>query len=114
MLYANETRYYDDPTETPVNYRDNDSLIQAENLKGKLLIMLGELDENVLPATTLQLVHRLIELDKDFDMVYAPNRAHGLEGRHFLRRMWNYFVQHLHGQEPPAYRMRDDQRDGDD
>ena len=113
-LYANETRYYDDPTETPVNYRDNDSLIQAENLKGKLLIMLGELDENVLPATTLQLVHRLIELDKDFDMVYAPNRAHGLEGRHFLRRMWNYFVEHLHGQEPPAYRMRDDQGDDHD
>ena len=113
-LYANETRYYDDPTETPVNYRDNDSLIQAENLKGKLLIMLGELDENVLPATTLQLVHRLIELDKDFDMVYAPNRAHGLEGRHFLRRMWNYFVEHLHGQEPPAYRMRKDQGDDHD
>ena len=114
VLYANETRYYDDPTETPVNYRNNDGLIQAENLKGKLLIMMGELDENVLPATTLQLVHRLIELDKDFDMVYAPNRAHSLEGRHFLRRMWNYFVEHLHGQEPPAYRMRDDTVDASD
>ncbi|MDE0064132.1 MAG: prolyl oligopeptidase family serine peptidase [Gammaproteobacteria bacterium] len=114
VLYANETRYYDDPTETPVNYRNNDGLVQAENLKGKLLIMLGELDENVLPATTLQLVHRLIELDKDFDMVYAPNRAHSLKGRHFLRRMWNYFVEHLHGQKPPAYRMRDDERNANE
>ena len=114
VLYANETRYYDDPTETPVNYRNNDGLVQAENLKGKLLIMMGELDENVLPATTLQLVHRLIELDKDFDMVYAPNRSHSLEGGHFLRRMWSYFVEHLHGQKPPAYRMRNGERSADE
>ena len=113
VLYTNETRYYDDPTEKPVNYRNNDGLVQAENLQGKLLIMMGELDENVLPATTLQLVHRLIELDKDFDMVYAPNRSHSLEGGHFLRRMWNYFVEHLHGQQPPAYRMRDDEGNSD-
>ena len=103
--YANGTRYYNEPTETPVNYQNNDSLLQAENLEGELLIMLGELDENVLPATTLQLVSKLIELDKDFDMVYVPNRNHYMRDPHLLRRYWDFFVEHLHGQQPPFYRM---------
>ena len=104
-VYANGTPYYDDPAETPVNYRNNDSLVQAENLEGQLLIMLGELDENVFPATTLQLVDRLIELDKDFEMLYVPGQNHSFRGGHFERRMWNFFVHHLHGQPPPKYRM---------
>ena len=66
---------------------------------------MGELDENVLPASTLQVVSKLIELDKDFDMVYVPNRSHRMRDPHLLRRYWDYFVEHLHGQRPPFYRM---------
>ena len=93
------------PDARPLNYRNADGDENAVNLKGKLLIMLGELDENVLPSTTLQLVDALIELDKDFDMLYVPNRAHNIRSPHTLRRVWDYFVRHLHGSEPPPYRI---------
>jgi dipeptidyl aminopeptidase/acylaminoacyl peptidase len=93
------------PTDRPVNYENADGTRNAANLEGKLLIMLGELDENVLPATSLQLVDALIELDKDFDMLYVPNRPHNLGSPHTLRRVWDYFVRHLHGSEPPDYRI---------
>lgn len=104
-VYADGSQYYSDPTEKPVNYRNNDGIVQAENLEGDLLIMMGELDENVLPATTLQLIDRLIELDKDFDMLYQPSENHSSRKPHVIRRMWNFFVEHLHGQKPPKYRM---------
>jgi len=89
----------------PVNWTDTDGTIQAESLRGKLMIQLGELDENVLPATTLQLVDTLIRLDKDFDMVYYPNTAHWMRGPFAVRRVWNYFVEHLYGVDPPEYHI---------
>ena len=97
--YADGTETRPTPDARPVNYEN------AANLRGKLLIMLGELDENVLPSTSLQLVDALIELDKDFDMLYIPNRSHNIRSPHTLRRVWDYLVRHLHGTEPPQYRI---------
>lgn len=105
--YANETRYYDEPTERPVNYENNDATVQIDRLQGKLFISMGELDENVLPGTTLQVIDRLIELDKDFDMLLIPNANHYFSGGYVLRKMWDHFVEHLHGQTPPVYKMKE-------
>lgn len=79
----------------------------AVNLKGKLLLIHGELDDNAHLYQTMRLVDALIKEDKDFDMVVIPGAEHALIGRqhYFLRRTWNYFVRHLHGTEPPAYRL---------
>jgi len=79
----------------------------AANLQGKLLLIHGELDDNVLPAHSLRLVDALIEADKDVDLLLIPGVEHSLRGRrHYaLRRTWDYFVRHLHGTEPPAYRL---------
>ena len=93
------------PDARPVNYENANGNVNAARLEGKLLIMLGELDENVLPSTTLQLIDALIQLDKDFDMLYVPNRPHNIRSPHTLRRVWDYFVRHLHGVEPPKYRI---------
>jgi dipeptidyl aminopeptidase/acylaminoacyl peptidase len=105
-VYADDSTRRPTPTDRPVNYVDNDATIQANNLQGKLLIMLGELDENVFPATTLAVVDSLIKLDKDFDMLYVPNRPHNFISRHVTRRCMDYFVRHLHGIEPPAYEIK--------
>ncbi len=79
----------------------------AANLQGKLLLIHGELDDNVLPMHTLRLVDALIAADEDVDMLIVPGAEHALVGRmHYVfRRTWDYFVRHLHGTEPPAHRL---------
>ena len=87
----------------------------AGNLRGKLLLVTGDLDDNVNPAATLQLVDALIDANRDFDLLVLPNRNHDYaatwgtwhEDPYFTRRRWDYFVQHLLGEQPPAgYQVR--------
>ncbi|MEH3131915.1 MAG: DPP IV N-terminal domain-containing protein [Mycolicibacterium neoaurum] len=79
----------------------------AENLRGKLLLIHGELDDNAHPYMTMRLADALIKADKDLDLITIPGAEHALIGRqhYFLRRTWDYFVRHLHGSEPPSYRL---------
>jgi dipeptidyl aminopeptidase/acylaminoacyl peptidase len=74
----------------------------AANLKGKLLLMYGTLDDNVHPNATLLLINELIRHNKNFDLLVMPNRNHGFAGEPYVvRRTWDYFVEHLQGREPP-------------
>ena len=74
----------------------------ASNLKGKLLLMYGTLDDNVHPNATLMVVDELIKAGKDFDMIVYPNGNHGFGGQPYvIRRTWDYFVEHLRGEDPP-------------
>ncbi|WP_419943575.1 alpha/beta hydrolase family protein [Candidatus Palauibacter sp.] len=79
----------------------------AANLKGKLLLHYGSLDDNVHPNMTLLVADALIEANRTFDMLVFPNRNHGYAREPYLiRRTWDYFVQHLMGAEPPPdYRI---------
>jgi dipeptidyl-peptidase 4 len=74
----------------------------AANLKGHLLLMHGDMDDNVHPAMTIQMVDALIKANRTFDLIIAPNRPHSLNEPYFIRRRWDYFVQHLLGMDPPA------------
>ena len=75
----------------------------AHNLKGKLLLIHGDMDENVHLASTLVVVDALIKANKDFDLLIMPNQAHACTNHaYFTRRRWDYFVQHLLGINPPA------------
>ena len=73
----------------------------ASNLKGHLMLMHGDVDDNVHPANTIQLVDELTKANKSYDLVIAPNRGHGLNEPYFIRRRWDYFVTWLLGQVPP-------------
>jgi len=75
----------------------------AANLKGKLLLAHGLLDDNVPPYNTLLVVQALIEANKDFDLVLYPNARHGYgaNNNYQTRRRWDYFVRHLAGNLPP-------------
>jgi dipeptidyl aminopeptidase/acylaminoacyl peptidase len=64
------------------------------------MLIVGEMDTNVDPASTLQVVNALIKADKDFDMLYIPGYGHGDGGRYGMRRRSDYFVRHLLGVEP--------------
>lgn len=75
----------------------------AGNLKGKLLLAHGTLDDNVPPDNTMLVVEALIRANKDFDLLLLPNERHGF-GRstpYMTRRRWDYFVRHLLNLEPP-------------
>lgn len=77
---------------------------RAGRLQGKLLLMHGELDDNVPPAQTLLLVNALIEANKDFDFLILPNADHTAFAKsgYFIRRKWDFFVRHLLGAQPPS------------
>ena len=85
------------------NYEDAANQNLAKNLKGKLLLAHGTLDNNVPPNNTLLVADALIKANKDFDLLMLPNQAHGYgtEANYMTRRRWDYFVKNLLGAEPP-------------
>ena len=89
------------------NYIQQATTTHAANLKGKLLLIHGEMDDNVSPALTMQVVDALIKANRTFDMLILPNLNHGAGGDPYsIRRRWDYFVEHLIGAEPPEdYRI---------
>ena len=85
------------------NYDNQANQLLAQNLKGKLLIAWGTMDDNVPPNNSLVLVNELIRHNKDFDVIPFPNRRHGFGNEpYMMRRRWDYFVRHLLGAEPPT------------
>jgi dipeptidyl-peptidase 4 len=80
----------------------------AHRLNGKLLLISGDMDENVHVSETLRLAAALIEANRDFDLLIVPNAGHDvLFGAYAQRRMWDYFVRHLLAKEPPKeFRLR--------
>jgi dipeptidyl aminopeptidase/acylaminoacyl peptidase len=78
------------------HYEDQSNVTQAHRLEGKLLLMVGELDRNVDPASTLQVVNSLIKANKDFDFLLIPGGGHGLLRTPYgWRRLEDFFTSHL-------------------
>jgi dipeptidyl aminopeptidase/acylaminoacyl peptidase len=85
------------------NYQNQANTSLAGNLKGKLMLMTGDLDDNVHPSMTINLVDALIKANKDFDFILMPNLNHSsYMNPYFLRRRWDYFYKNLLGKEPPT------------
>ncbi len=83
------------------HYEEQSNVTQAHRLEGHLLLIVGELDTNVDPASTMQVVDALVQADKDFDFLIIPGAGHGAAGTPYARRrQWDFFVRHLHGVEP--------------
>ncbi len=92
-----------------VDYEAQANQNYAKNLKGKLMLVHGMLDDNVPLYNTLLVVEALEKANKSFDLVIFPNSAHGYGpySPYMMRRRWDYFVQHLLGSEPPKdYKMQ--------
>lgn len=85
------------------NYEDQANQNYAKNLKGKLLIAHGGMDDNVPPYNAYLVVDALVKANKDFDLVIFPNARHGygVDSFYMMRRRWDYFVKNLLGAEPP-------------
>ena len=86
------------------NYTGQDNAPLAKNLKGKLFLLHGLMDDNVPPQSTLLVVDALMKANKDFDLLLLPHAHHGYGADSFyvMRRRWDYFVENLLGAQPPA------------
>ena len=85
------------------HYAASSNTVNAAKLKGKLMLIVGELDDNVDPASTYQFVDALIKAKKDFEFIMIPGMGHSSGGEYGERKRRDYFVKHLLGVEPPLW-----------
>jgi dipeptidyl aminopeptidase/acylaminoacyl peptidase len=78
-------------------------VVNAGNLEGDLMLIVGETDDNVDPASTMQVADALIEERKDFELVVLPGKGHTLGGFYGARKRKDFFVRHLLDQDPPDW-----------
>ncbi|MEZ4586118.1 MAG: prolyl oligopeptidase family serine peptidase [Gemmatimonadales bacterium] len=85
------------------NYAAEANQTYASQLKGKLLLAHGGMDDNVPPYNTTLVADALVKAGKDFELLIFPNARHGYgaDGAYMMRRRWDFFVKNLLGAEPP-------------
>ena len=72
-------------------YSESSNVDNAYRLEGKLMLINGEVDDNVDPASTLQVVSELIKNGKDFEQLYIPGYSHSLGAEWITRRVFEFF-----------------------
>ena len=110
---SHEARYFSldfveayDGADNPDAWANSSNVDIADRLRGKLLLMHGEMDDRVHPDNTLRLADRLVAANKDFEMVLVPGAEHVfIDCLSWVRtRCWDFLVRELLGEQPPAYR----------
>jgi dipeptidyl aminopeptidase/acylaminoacyl peptidase len=84
-------------------YAESSNIENAHLLKGKLMLMVAELDDNVDPASTIKLCDALIKADKEFELVMLPGMNHTGGGKYGERKRRDFFVKNLLGAVPPRW-----------
>jgi dipeptidyl aminopeptidase/acylaminoacyl peptidase len=87
-------------------YASSSNVDNAYKLRGKLLLSVGEMDQNVDPASTMQVVNALIKANKTFDFIVLPGQGHSQGGEYGERKRFDFFVHHLIGVEPPDWNIQ--------
>jgi dipeptidyl aminopeptidase/acylaminoacyl peptidase len=82
-------------------YSQSSNIDNAGKLGGKLFLIVGEMDDNVPPESTMRFVDALIKARKDFDLLVVPGANHGAASPVTQRRTLDFFVRNLLGKEPP-------------
>ena len=85
------------------HYAAASNVDNAHRLQGKLLLILGELDTNVDPASTMQVVNALIKAEKTFEFLEIPGAGHTNGGAYGDKKRYDFFVQHLLDVKPPDW-----------
>ncbi|WP_417360596.1 DPP IV N-terminal domain-containing protein [Galbibacter sp.] len=84
-------------------YEACSNVVHANQMEGDLMLMVGELDDNVDPASTFQFANALIESGKDFELVVIPGMGHSSGGTFGERKRKDFFVKKLLGVDPPSW-----------
>ncbi len=93
-------------------YSASSNVDNAYRLQGDVLLVVGELDTNVDPSSTMQVVNQLLKHNKDFDLLVVPGEDHGAarSGKYATygdRKRYDFFVEHLLGVTPLAWNRTD-------
>ena len=88
-------RYMRRPQDNPEGYDKGSCLTYAKNLKGKLFLHHGAVDDNVHPGNTIQLVQALLKENKKFDLMVYPEQQHGIMFPRYGESRVEYFIEHL-------------------
>ena len=91
-------------------YAASSNVDNAHKLEGKLLLAVGEMDTNVDPASTMQVVNALIKASKSFELLVLPGQGHTTGGAYGDRRRYDFFVHNLMGVEPPDWNKVEKQK----
>lgn len=89
-------------------YSASSNVDNAHRLQGELLLIVGEMDTNVDPSSTMQVVSKLIKHNKNFDLLVVPGANHGAaRGDRYAaygdHKRYDFFVRHLLGMKPPPW-----------
>lgn len=110
---SHDARYFNlgfaetyDGADNPEAWARTSNVDRADRLAGKLLLIHGEMDDQVHPDHTLRLADRLVAADKDFELLIVPGAEHTLLDclAYVRKRCWDFLVRELMGTQPPAYR----------
>ena len=85
------------------SYVESSNVYHASKLKRPLMLVVGEMDDNVDPASTYQLVDALVKAGKDFELVVLPGTNHTMGERYGEHKRFDFFVRHLLHKNPPLW-----------
>jgi dipeptidyl aminopeptidase/acylaminoacyl peptidase len=85
------------------SYVASSNVEHAKNLKGKLMLVVGEMDDNVDPSSTYQVVNALQQAGKDFEFILLPGARHTMGERFGEHKRYDFFVKHLMKMTPPEW-----------
>jgi dipeptidyl aminopeptidase/acylaminoacyl peptidase len=90
------------------HYAASSNVDNAYRLQGKVLLVVGEMDTNVDPASTYQVVNQLVKHNKDFDLLVVPGMGHGSGGAFGDHKRYDFFTRHFLGVKPPEWKAIED------
>jgi dipeptidyl aminopeptidase/acylaminoacyl peptidase len=85
------------------HYAESSNTVNAHRLKSKLMLLVGELDDNVDPSSTMQVVNALIKANKEFELVVIPGAGHTMGEAYGDHKRFDFFVKNLLNVTPPAW-----------
>ena len=89
-------------------YAASSNVDNAHRLQGKVLLVVGEMDNNVDPSSTMQVVNQLIKHNKEFDLLVVPGMGHGSGGAYGDHKRYDFFARQLLGVKPPEWKTLED------
>ena len=84
-------------------YAESSNVDNAYRLQGDVLLIVGEMDHNVDPSSTMQVVNQLIKHNKNFELLVVPGMDHGPGGAYGDHKRYDFFVEHLLGVHAPSW-----------
>jgi len=85
------------------SYEESSNVVNAHLLTRPLMLVVGEMDDNVDPASTYQVCNALIKANKDFELVVLPGVGHTMGGDYGEHKRYDFFVKNLMGVTPPSW-----------